>query len=279
MVATIRGNLDEEPAGRLPAPIRVSAVKARRQRDADAHQNPRLLGPRPAGKTVAFGNFDEIRIDFLSRGQRPSSRRSKRGLYDFPPSKTEPFALARGANDFAAARNGNDESATHHQDRHCRSRRNSCVQHQASGVFPISAFRQGPDRCCSIFEWINRNYFFRALWPLGQASFGRVPNCRPYAARRRRIASGNFLKTLRVRTSRPIFSTAANRLPPVKRRFGARSGVNASRRAEPVVGRPATILTARCCGSVRPKQPLALRNPGDRRGNQERIALAYCARI
>ena len=237
-VSNLRGNLDDA-ADRLRSLPRRGR-QARRQRDADAQS--RLLGARPAGQSrpVEFRR-DQARL--LPRGQRPV-----RGVQARPvrfSRRNRAAALARRLRFSGRPQRRGDPRGD--QDRDAAAVGISGVQHPPAGVFryprapgadPAVRFRMDQPQLllrplCALGRLLRRLRTV-GLWPPGRRARART-------AQAVRLAYSG-------RHSR-------RQLPPAgHRRLGPRS----RRRCAPrwsCCRRPATISTARCCASARPKRP------------------------
>ena len=188
-------------------------------------------------------NFDEIRLDFY-REANGQFEAFKRGLYDFRV-ETEPLRWHDGY-DFPAARNGEVIRDTIKTGMPQPSE--FLVFNTRRPVFSDIRVRQALTLLFD-FEWINRNYFF-GLYARAAGFFAGSELSaygRPADDREREL-----LKPFMQRISGRTFSTAATACPSptdrgaIARRCAARSSC---------CRRPATISTAPCCGSARPKRP------------------------
>ena len=236
--ATLRGDHDDR-ADRF-RPLSRQRGEARRQRDADAQ--PRLLGPRSAGqpRPVEFRR-DQARL--LSRGQRPV-----RGVQARPlrfPRRARAAALARRLRFPGRAQRRGDPR--HHQDRHAAAVGISGLQHPPSGV---CRYPRAPGADAAVRLRMDQpELLLRALRPHRRLLCRlRTVGLRP----RSRRARARTAEAVSRRVSRPIFSTAATAFPSPTARAATAPRCAARSRCCP---KPATISTARCCASARPRRP------------------------
>ncbi len=221
-------------------PYRVSAVKP--GASVTLTRNPDYWG-RDLPVNRGLWNFDEIRLDFY-REANGQFEAFKRGLYDFRV-ETEPLRWHDGY-DFPAARNGEVIRDTIKTGMPQPSE--FLVFNTRRPVFSDIRVRQALTLLFD-FEWINRNYFFGLYAALGRL-LRRLRTVGLWTCRRRSRAR----TAEAVRVAYPARHSRWQLSPSRQRRLGPRSR-DAARRADSAVRRPATISTARCCGSARPKRP------------------------
>ncbi len=221
-------------------PYRVTAVKP--GASVTLTRNPDYWG-RDLPLNRGLWNFDEIRLDFY-REANGQFEAFKRGLYDFRV-ETEPLRWHDGY-DFPAARNGEVIRETIKIGMPQPSE--FLVFNTRRPVFSDIRVRQALDVAVR-FRMDQPQLLLRALCAQRRLlrRVGTVRLWPPRGRPRARAAKA-------VRLGYPA-GHSRRQLPPAgQRRFGPRSH-DAAQRADAVIGRPATISTARCCGSVRPRPP------------------------
>ena len=238
-VATFEDTTMTAPIG--SGPYRVSAVKP--GASVTLTRNPDYWG-RDLPVNRGLWNFDEIRLDFY-REANGHFEAFKRGLYDFRV-ETEPLRWHDGY-DFPAARNGEVIRDTIKTGMPQPSE--FLVFNTRRPMFSDIRVRQALTLLFD-FEWINQQLLLRALRRARRAYFAGSELSaygRPADDRERELLKPYASQMPRGYSRRQL-------PPPGQRRLRARSR-DAAPRADAVVRRPATISTARCCGSARPRRP------------------------